>query len=243
MELNNGQLVTLKFIYGGEVELREEIGQQDAPGPEAALEEEDAQVDHHHHHERPGEWEPDERLEPDRGADNVSCAISKQSRLPTPKVWASPGGSCPRTLNIITPTNLDNVEEQPVPKPRREDAKDAKMGTREGEQEEGGQPVPKPMGEDARDAKMSTREKEQEEGEQAEGMTWVKGAEEEENVRYRKFLNYCEERRQELRARIEEDEERLKEAKRKEGTWELMRASISFERKGRSVEDKEDRGV
>jgi hypothetical protein len=31
-----------------------------------------------------------------------------------------------------------------------------------------------------------------------------------------------------LKARIEEDRERLKEAKRKEGTWELMRASISL---------------
>ena len=44
---------------------------------------------------------------------------------------------------------------------------------------------------------------------------WVKGAKEEENERHRKFLEYCEERRRELRAKLEEDEERLKEAKRK----------------------------
>jgi hypothetical protein len=77
-----------------------------------------------------------------------------QSRLLTPKVWASPGGSCPRTLNKMTTTNLDTVEDQPEHEPLREDAKEAKIGTREKEQEGGGK---------------------------AEGMTWVKGAEEEEN--------------------------------------------------------------
>ena len=59
----------------------------------------------------------------------------------------------------------------------------------------------------------------------------MQGAEEEENDRYRKFLSYCEEKREELKARIEEDEERLKEAKRKH---------LSIKREGRSVEDKED---
>jgi hypothetical protein len=61
-----------------------------------------------------------------------------------------------------------------------------------------------------------------------EEQAWVKGASEEENERHRKFLEYCEERRNELRARIEKDEERMKEARRKEAAWELMRLSISY---------------
>jgi hypothetical protein len=114
-----------------------------------AAPEEDAQADRHHHQERPGptaalqgEGEPDDQ--PDKrldleggGAESVSCASSMQSRLPTPKVWASTVGSCPRTLNKMTTTNFDNIEEQPESEPLIEDAKDAKIGIREKEQEGG----------------------------------------------------------------------------------------------------------
>jgi hypothetical protein len=39
-----------------------------------------------------------------------------------------------------------------------------------------------------------------------EGMTWVMGADEEDNKIYKKFLSYCEERREDLRLRVEADE-------------------------------------
>ena len=54
------------------------------------------------------------------------------------------------------------------------------------------------------------------------------GADEEENKIYKKFLSYCKERREDLRLRIEADEDRMKDARRKEATWELLRTSISF---------------
>jgi hypothetical protein len=41
-------------------------------------------------------------------------------------------------------------------------------------------------------------------------------------------MEYCEKRRRELKAKLEEDEDRLKEARRKEATWELLRESIKF---------------
>ena len=53
-------------------------------------------------------------------------------------------------------------------------------------------------------------------------------ADEEDNKIYKKFLSYCEERREDLRLRIEADEDRMKDARRKEATWELLRTSISF---------------
>ena len=62
----------------------------------------------------------------------------------------------------------------------------------------------------------------------------MKGAEEEDNTRYRKFLQYCEDRREEIKARMLEDKKRKEEAKRKEAAWELLRTSINFlkEREG-----------
>ena len=52
------------------------------------------------------------------------------------------------------------------------------------------------------------------------------GPDEEENKIYKKFLSYCEERREDLRLKIEADEDRMKDARRKEATWELLRTSI-----------------
>ena len=107
-------------------------------------------------------------------------------------------GSCPRTIKTETATNPPIIEE-PEPDQGKED----------GQQQQGDE---------------GGREKDGDKG----GLTWVMGADEEDNKIYKKFLSYCEERREDLRLIIEADEDRMKDARRKEATWELLRTSISF---------------
>ena len=76
-------------------------------------------------------------------------------------------------------------------------------------------------------AEEDTTTKEAKKTSQEEGV-WVKGADQEENERYAGFLNYLEERRQEMKALLERDEERIEMAKKKSSTWELMRESVSI---------------
>ena len=47
-------------------------------------------------------------------------------------------------------------------------------------------------------------------------------------MRYRNFLAYCEERREEAKKLLEGDEDRKREAKRKKEVWDLMRESMDF---------------
>ena len=58
--------------------------------------------------------------------------------------------------------------------------------------------------------------------------TYVKGASKEENQRYGEFLTYMEEKREEARCLLEEDNERKRRAKEKERSWELLKTSIKF---------------
>ena len=55
-----------------------------------------------------------------------------------------------------------------------------------------------------------------------ETILYVKGASKEENLAYRRFLAYMEEKRQEARILLQEEEERKREAKEKEARWELL---------------------
>ena len=61
--------------------------------------------------------------------------------------------------------------------------------------------------------------------------TWVEGGKEEDNMRYRAFLLYCEQRRQECRIQQEEDEDRKRRAKAREQHWEMLRHSIKYLKK------------
>ena len=61
-----------------------------------------------------------------------------------------------------------------------------------------------------------------------EGGIWIEGGREEDNMRYRRFLAYCEERREEAKKLLEGDEDRKREAKRKKEVWDLMRESMDF---------------
>ena len=69
---------------------------------------------------------------------------------------------------------------------------------------------------------------EREEDRLIEKGTWVVGGREDENKRYRDFLLYCEEKREETRRMLEEDEDRKRAAKEKEKAWGLLRESIAF---------------
>ena len=60
---------------------------------------------------------------------------------------------------------------------------------------------------------------------------WVIGAGAEDNERYKNFLIYMEEKREEARQHLLEDRERKREAKKKEDSWALMRESVIFLKK------------
>ena len=80
---------------------------------------------------------------------------------------------------------------------------------------------------------------------------WVRGADEEDDARYRKFLTYMEEKRQEAKMLLQKEEDKKKEAKEKEARWALLRESMAFlkenshkwqERKVTECEKNEARG-
>ena len=63
---------------------------------------------------------------------------------------------------------------------------------------------------------------------------WVKGAGEDDNARYRKVLQYMEDRRSEAKARLQEDQERREKAKKREESFALLRTSTKY------LKEKED---
>ena len=71
-----------------------------------------------------------------------------------------------------------------------------------------------PTGEQKEDAGMEEKSRPK----QPEPWIWIEGGKEEDNERYRAFLQYCEERRQESRMQQEEDEGRKKRAKARKNT-------------------------
>ena len=54
------------------------------------------------------------------------------------------------------------------------------------------------------------------------------GGSEEDNKMYQEFLEYCEERRQEVKRSRDEDDARKGEAMRKQEAWQLIRTSLEF---------------
>ena len=83
-----------------------------------------------------------------------------------------------------------------------------------------------------KDKEMSEREhdkaKEMSEKRQEDQSNWVKRSGEEDNERYRNFLKYCEDRRQESRLQQEMDKERKKTAERRERQRDLIRLSTEY---------------
>ena len=110
-----------------------------------------------------GEPDPEDHQQKGLEGEEISCEISMNERMPTPKVWASPGGTSPRTIKVNPETNPPIIEE-PVSKPDK-----GKEAGNQGPEEEGGR-----------------------EGDGDKEGTWVIGADEEDNKIYREFISYCE---------------------------------------------------
>ena len=61
-----------------------------------------------------------------------------------------------------------------------------------------------------------------------ERQVWVQGALEEDNIRYRSFLKYMEDKREENKTKQMGDEKRMANQKQKEQRWALMKESVKF---------------
>ena len=61
-----------------------------------------------------------------------------------------------------------------------------------------------------------------------QGGTWAKGASEEDNRRYKAFLAYMEEKREESRRILREGEEKKRKGREKEARWDLMKEAVKF---------------
>ena len=116
------------------------------------------------------------------GGEQISCTISMHDRMPGPKVQASPGGTTPIKESLRPETN-------PIIFKRMRQA------TLRWPVEEG--------------AEM-TREKEKEEEPKTRNEKWVGGGSETDNERYKHFLEYCEERRNNWARGEQEDAARMK---------------------------------
>jgi hypothetical protein len=64
--------------------------------------------------------------------------------------------------------------------------------------------------------------------EEGQEETWTREAKEEDNERYRNFLKYMEEKREEARQHLLEEKDRKRGARKKEESWALMRESVAF---------------
>ena len=128
--------------------------------------------------------------------------------MPGSTAQASLGGDSPRTQKISTNPKPSHFEVQA-----------------KGEQQQGG------LEQDEEHARGGQALEEQHPGRQEEGAVWVKGAPSAENERYKSFLEYMEEKREEARARLHEDKERIEQAKRLTESWALMREAVRFLKK------------
>ena len=84
-----------------------------------------------------------------------------------------------------------------------------------------------PVEEQQRGSKEQAEESQQGAASEDSG-TWVLGATSDENEKYKIFLQYCEERREEARLLQQGDEERMKGAKEKRRHWNLLRETIKY---------------
>jgi hypothetical protein len=135
--------------------------------------------------------------------------------MPGSIVQASPGGTSPRTIkyNQLLITNVFEVILQQQPELETgcqgEGAKGPQVpeGDQDQEHQQGGQGLDD-LGEEKK--------------------LWVEGASRSDNDRYRSFLAYMEEKREETRLRLKEDEDRKDVAKKKEESWDLMKEAVKF---------------
>jgi hypothetical protein len=151
-------------------------------------------------------------------------------RMPRSRPWASTGGIAPKEQvndqGLITDNLLwesRNQREQPKPKIRQPILSWPIKTPDESEERKK---------EHDKDTKMSEREhdkdKEKDERRQGDQSNWVKGGGEEDNERYRSFLKYCDDRRQESKLQQEMDIERKQTAEKSERQLDLIRLSTEY---------------
>ena len=80
--------------------------------------------------------------------------------------------------------------------------------------------------------KESVQEQDEKREERPPEGTWVTGGREEDNQRYRDFLKYCEDRREEERMLQEADKSWKEDAKRREEHWMLLRVCVKELKEG-----------
>ena len=141
--------------------------------------------------------------------------------MPGPRSQASQGGTSPVTDLIKLESNHDDI--------MRLETEDNKKRTKLRQATLRWFPGDRGRGED----KERDRSKDRERGEEMQRdrgkedkATWVQGGKEDDNKRYRDFLKYCEERREERKRELERDKSRKEEAKSKEDHWKLLRVCI-----------------
>ena len=123
--------------------------------------------------------------------------------MPGPKVQASQGGISPtkETKRPVTnPCKLLRMRQPTLQSPVEEQQRGSKEQAEESQQGAASE----------------------------DSSTWVLGATSDENEKYKIFLQYCEERREEARLLQQGDEERMKGAKEKRRHWNLLRETIKY---------------
>ena len=144
--------------------------------------------------------------------------------MPGSIVQASPGGTSPRTIKY-NQMLITNTFEAIPPEEIEVGGQGAGEGA-EGLQGLGGdqEQLPECQGQG-----LDGQEGRAAEGDDQEmGGVWVKGATRSDNDRYRSFLAYMEEKREEARLRLQEDEDRKDDARRKEESWDLMKEAVKY---------------
>ena len=136
-------------------------------------------------------------------------------RMPCSIVRASPGGTCPGAASLIIDSNIKLIEDKESQ--QKDEPSDKEEGAEEGGRQhhpQGADEVPEGTAEKSTGILL--------------GGPLVKGASEEENRRYQSFLEHMEMRRKEAKARMEADEERKEDAKKKAERWALLRRCLEY---------------
>ena len=214
--INNNEivLITLNFEQGqtGEIQDQGQIQEEGGLGQQQHQQHEEG----HHHQQH--QHQPQQAQEEGALGEIVEAVQSAGIYgMPGSIVQASPGGSSPRTINYNQLLITNTFEAIQPEHERTEVVREAEEGA-EGQEVQGANPEQMPEGQgDGRDRQEGVEQE-----------IWVKGAARTDNDRYRSFLDYMEEKREEARQRLQEDEKREEKARRKERSWDLMKEAVKY---------------
>ena len=158
-------------------------------------------------------------------------------RMPRSRSWASQGGISPIEQEQVLNINNDNS-----PKESRQAVQESSQGQHGAEERDTEkkdrdkrQRLRQPTLQwppDRVTVKESVQEQDEKREERPPEGTWVTGGRKEDNQRYRDFLKYCEDRREEERMLQEADKSRKEDARRREEHWMLLRLCVKELKEG-----------